>query len=203
MKRFLAPIAATALILTSLAGVAVAAKSPAPAVTTSAAAFNVDGGHSSVVFKIKHQKVANFYGRFNDVSGTFVLDAATPESSAIEIKVVSDSVDSANAKRDQHLKSADFFSVKEFPEITFKSTSTKKVSDGVYEVTGDLAFHGVTKAITAKVTDTGTGEGRGGSKIAGMEATFTIKRSEFGMNFMPGGLGEEVDLIVALEGGMK
>ncbi|MCL1495382.1 MAG: YceI family protein, partial [Pseudanabaena sp. Salubria-1] len=65
------------------------------------------------------------------------------------------------------------------------------------------AFRGVTKTITAKVADTGTGEGRGGSKIAGIEATFTIKRSEFGMNYMPGGLGEEVDLIVALEGGIR
>lgn len=203
MKRFLAPVAATALIVTSLAGVAVAAKSPAPAVSTQADAYTVDGGHSSVVFKIKHQKVANFYGRFNDVSGSFLIDAAAPEASKFDVKIVADSVDTASEKRDQHLKSADFFSVKEFPEITFKSASTKKVSEGVYEVTGELSFRGVTKTITAKVADTGTGEGRGGSKIAGIEATFTIKRSEFGMNYMPGGLGEEVDLIVALEGGIR
>ncbi len=156
-----------------------------------------------MVFKIKHQKVANFYGRFNEVSGSFNLNAAAPESSTIEVKVNADSVDSANTKRDQHIKSADFFSVKEFPDITFKSTSTAKVSDGVYDVTGDLTFRGVTKPITARVTDTGTGEGRGGAKLAGIEAVFTIQRSEFGMGFMPGGLGEDVQLIVALEGAMK
>jgi len=204
MNRLLAPIAATSLIAFALAGVALASNSPAASPAASrAAAYTVDGGHSSVVFKIKHQNVANFYGRFNDVSGTFHLDAAAPEAGSIDITVKADSVDSASSKRDQHLKSADFFSVKEFPEITFKSTGIKKAADGTFDVTGDLAFRGVTKSITAKVADTGTGEGRGGSKVAGIEATFTIQRSEFGMNFMPGGLGEDVSLIVALEGGLK
>lgn len=163
--------------------------------------FKIDAVHSAVIFSIKHQGVAFNYGRFNDISGTFNLDAAAPESSAIDVTVKTDSIDTGNAKRDGHLKSGDFFSAKEFPTLTFKSKSVKKSSDTKFEVTGELTLRGQTKPLTVNAELTGTGKGQRG-EVAGMRTIFTIKRSDFGMDFMQGkGLADEVELIVSLEGG--
>lgn len=163
-------------------------------------AYTVDAVHSTVIFRIKHMNAGYSYGRFNDLAGTFLLDDARPEASSIAITVQTESIDTANEKRDQHLRSPDFFSAKEFPTITFKSTQVKK-SGSAFEVVGDLTLHGVTKPVTATVEPSGTGKGRQGESLAGLEARFTIKRSDFGMTtYLPTALGDEVNLIVALEG---
>ncbi|MFN0011788.1 MAG: YceI family protein [Phycisphaerales bacterium] len=169
--------------------------------TTSAAqadGFKIDAVHSFVFFKIQHKGVAYSGGRFNDISGTFNLDAAKPEASTVNITLKVDSIDTANGKRDQHLKSGDFFSAKEFPQITFTSTAVKAGSEpGTFEVGGDLTMRGTTKPISIKVKETGRT-----ADNAGVWAEFTVKRSDFGVNFMVGkGLGDEVSLQVSLEGG--
>lgn len=179
-------------------GAALMAVSPAPATAGAAAivdgGFSVDPVHSSLVFKIKHMDKANFYGVFKTVTGKFSLDAADAAKSSLDISVDAASVDTRNEKRDAHVKSADFLSVKEFPAITFKSTSFKKTGDKAFDVTGDMTFRGVTKPVTAKVTQTD-------DKGAGIEATFSIKRSDFGNNTMVGkGLSDEVEFHVSLEG---
>jgi polyisoprenoid-binding protein YceI len=161
--------------------------------------YKVDPVHSSVIYKIRHMNTTNFYGRFDDLQGTVVLDEAAPESGSINLEIKTDSLDSGNPKRDQHLKSPDFFNVAQFPTITFKSTSIKKAGDKQLNVTGDLNLHGVTKPVTAKVELIGKGKGPRGNEIAGGEASFLIKRSEFGMSFMPQGLGEDVSVTVAIE----
>ncbi len=197
------------ILLSGVAGIsAIAAGRPEAAVIASPAraegAYAVDAVHSSVIYRIKHLNVSYSYGRFNDVAGSFHFDAAKPEASTLDITVKTESIDSANEKRDGHLKSQDFFSAKEFPTITFKGKTFKKVSDTSFEVTGDLTLHGQTKPVTAKVDLTGTGPGMRGGEVAGIESKFTIKRSDFGINYMVGkGLGDEVDLIVALEGGRQ
>ena len=175
---------------------------PAPAAVApiAADAFAVDPVHSGVVYSIKHMGAANFHGMFHSPTGTFAFDPAKPEAASLDVTIKLDALVSNDAKRDQHLKSADFFSAKEFPTITFKSTSAKASGDKSAEVSGDLTLRGVTKPVTARVTHTGTGEGRGGKKLAGVEATFTIKRSDFGMNYMVGPLGDDVTLTVFLEG---
>lgn len=181
------------------AGAAVLAPAPTAAVAASALADGhaIDGGHSSVVFKIKHKDTANFYGVFKTVEGTFNLDQADASKSAIDVTVKADSIDTRIGGRDSHAKSADFLSVKEFPSIKFKSTSVKKTGDKAFDVTGDLTFRGVTKPVTAKVAQTDAAG-------AGLEATFSIKRSDFGNTTMVGkGLSDEVDFIVSLEGGKK
>jgi len=174
---------------------------PAAAAPAAAEAFTVDGVHSSVVFRIKHMNVAPFYGRFNKVGGTFLLDG---DSSVVDVTIDAESVDTANGGRDKHVKSQDFLSVKEFPTIAFKSTSARKQvqGDGV-DVTGTLTFHGVTKTITVTVRPTGEAAGVKGGTVAGLEATFTIKRSEYGMGGMPGALGDDVTVMIGLEGGRK
>lgn len=178
---------------------------PAPAAARAADAFKVDAVHSAVVYRIKHMDVSYHYGRFDQVEGTFLLDKDNPSASVISITVPVDSVNSGNGGRDGHLKKADFFSVKEFPTITFKSTkvAAKGESGGypAFEVTGDLTLHGVTKPVTVEVRHTGQGKGQKG-EVAGLETTFTIKRSDYGMNFMVGkGLGDDVTITVSLEGG--
>jgi len=200
-------ITLSALSLVSVAGLGglalVPAAAPAPA-PLEADAYAVDSAHSFVVFKIKHQGVGNAYGMFVNPTGTFTIDPADHTKSTIEVSVKADGVNTGNAKRDQHLKSADFFSVKEFEEITFKSTAMKAAGDAM-EITGDLTLHGVTKPVTATATVIGTGTGRGGAPMMGVEATFTIKRTDFGMSTMVGekGLADEVMLTVALEGAKR
>lgn len=172
-------------------------------VALAAAAYEVDGVHSSVLYHVVHNKVSNFYGRFNTVSGSFLLNADEPAKSVMDITVQADSVDSANKKRDEHLKGSDFFSVKEFPTLTFKGTKFEKGEGSNWKVTGDLTFRGVTKQVVVDVKDTGTGEGRGGAKVAGFEGTVKINRSEFGVNYGIPGISDETGLIVSLQGAQK
>lgn len=168
------------------------------------AAFSVDNVHSSVLFRVKHNGVANFYGRFDEVSGSFLLNKEDASKSSLDIKVMADKVNSNNAGRDKHLKGNDFFSSAEFPEITFKGKSFKKTGDNTFDVTGDLTLRGVTKEITVPVEHTGEGKGMRGGTVAGFEAKFTIKRGDYGVSYMIGpALSDEVMLIVSLEGGKK
>lgn len=203
MKKNL--IVTSVLALVASAGViGYVASTPAVATAPLALAdtFSVDAMHSSVVFRVKHQNVAYFYGRFNKVSGSFNIDATDLSKSTLEVSVDADSVDTNNAGREKHIKSGDFFSAKEFPAITFKSSGFKKTGEKTYDVTGDLEFRGVKKTITVPVELTGTGQGRGGP-VAGIEAKFSIKRSEYGSTALLDGVSDQVDLIVALEGGKK
>jgi polyisoprenoid-binding protein YceI len=164
-----------------------------------AAEYKVDNVHSSVVFRIKHLGVSYFYGRFNDVSGKVVFNQAEPDKSEFDIIVKSGSVDTNNEKRDQHLKSPDFFNARQYPEISFKSKSVKATDEGKYEVTGDLTLHGVTKSLTITAEHVGSGKDRGGAERIGFETTFTIKRTDFDMGYMaPDALGDEVRLTVSL-----
>jgi polyisoprenoid-binding protein YceI len=162
--------------------------------------YKVDPVHSTVLFKVKHFGVGYVYGRFNKFAGTVSFDDANPADSSIAVTVNTSSVDSGNQGRDQHLRGPDFFNVKEFPEVTFKSTAVKKIDDHNYEVTGDLTLLGVTKPITAKVERIGTATDPRGGQRSGIEAVFTIKRLDYGMKFMPDALGDEVTVTAALEG---
>jgi polyisoprenoid-binding protein YceI len=168
-------------------------------VATSAHAdsFKIDPVHSTVIFSNHHMNAGNVYGRFNDVNGTFSIDG---DDVKIDATVKTDSIDTNNQKRDSHLKSGDFFNAAQFPTITFKSkkSSAGKDKDTV-EVVGDLTLHGVTKEITVIVQKTGIG-GMGKEVRGGLETSFTVKRSDYGMDKMVGPSGDEVKLIVALEG---
>ena len=160
--------------------------------------WTVDPGHSSVVFKVKHANAAWFKGSFDVINGTVSLDPSKAEAGSVQLTIPVDSVDSNDKGRDDHLKNADFFNAKENPEITFKSTKIQKKGEA-YEVTGDLALAGKSKSTTLKVEYIGAGEMRG--KRMGYSTTFTIKRSDFGMNYGVDAkaLGDEVTLMIDLE----
>ncbi len=164
--------------------------------------YAADAVHSSIVYRVKHMDTSYFWGRFNDFSGTFTLDKENPAQGKLDFQVKTDSIDTANAKRDQHLKSPDFFNAVQFPVISFKSSSITK-SGAAYEVVGDLTLHGVTRPVSVKVVPTGSGTNQMGKPIAGIDASFTIKRSDFGMNKMVGPVGDEVWVNVCIEGSQK
>lgn len=162
--------------------------------------FRVDGVHSSVIFRIKHLNLSYAYGRFNEPSGTFILDTKNPEKSSVDIKIEVSKLDTFSEKRDQHLRSPDFFNGKQFPVIMFKSQKIKKIDVDTFDVTGDLTLRGVTKKTTLRVEHTGFGKDPMGGFRAGFESTITLKRSDYGMNFMLGPIGDEVRITVSIEG---
>jgi len=184
-------------LIAPLAFVAASTNAAEPA-QAAPSTWNVDATHSSVVFKVKHLGVCNFYGRFNQVAGTVVLDEAKPGDSKVELTIPAESVDTNNGKRDAHLKSADFFNAGEFPEIKFVSRTVKKDGDKRFKVDGDLTLHGVTKPLSVTVDLLGVADNRGG-KVAGFDVNFTFKRSDFGMTFMLEGLGDEIAVMAGIE----
>lgn len=165
--------------------------------------YQVDNAHSSVIFRIKHLNVSYTYGRFNEVSGSFLLDDAKPENSSVKIEIKTASLDTNSADRDKHLKSPDFFNVKQFPASTFVSKSVKALGQDKYEVTGDLTLLGVSKPVSFTLTKTGEGDSPFKDHRAGFETNLTIKRSDFGMKFMPELLEDNVWLLVSIEGVRK
>ena len=184
-----------------LAALALAALGTASLETASRAAetYSVDPVHSSVSFGISHAGISDIHGRFNDFSGKFVINKDDPSKSSFELDIKVESVDTNNAKRDEHLRAPDYFNAKQFPSLTFQSTKVK-ATDAGYEVTGDLTLHGVTKPVTLSL--------KGGHKVVefpkgtprvGVTSFVTIKRSEFGMTTELGALGDDVHIIVGLE----
>ncbi len=161
--------------------------------------YKIDPQHATVIYKISHLGLSNAYGRFNEPTGTVVLDDDASKSSfTFEIQV--DKIDTANPKRDAHLKSPDFFDARQFPTITFKSTAVTKNGDNKYNVTGDLTLHGVTKSITVPIEKTGEGNGlKPGETRTGWEAQVDLKRTDFGVKGLVGPVGDDVRLTISFE----
>ncbi|SIN73304.1 Polyisoprenoid-binding protein YceI [Singulisphaera sp. GP187] len=166
-----------------------------------AQAYKVDTVHSATVFRVKHMNTSYSYGRFNDISGQFSLDEKDPKNAHLDIVVKTDSIDTANANRDKHLKSPDFFNAVQYKTISFKSKSVAKSGADTFQVHGDLTLHGVTKPLALTVTRTGAGKDMKGKPVAGFETEFAIKRSDFNMNKMLEGIGDDVKIVVSVEGG--
>jgi polyisoprenoid-binding protein YceI len=160
--------------------------------------YQIDPLHSAVTFKISHLGLSWVHGRFNEFSGSFTIDADAAKTS-FTLNIKPESVDTGNAKRDEHLRSPDFFNVKQFPALGFKSTAVKAVKDG-YEVTGDLTLHGVTKSITFTLLGGRKAEFPRGVQRTGYSTELAIKRSDFGMDKMLEAIGDEVRIAISFEG---
>lgn len=175
----------------------------APAVHA-ADTWTIDKGHSEASFQVRHF-VTNVRGRFTDFSGTIVTDSAKPESSTVEFKITTASIDTAVADRDKHLRSADFFDAEKFPEISFKSSSIKASGKDTYAVTGTFTMRGVSKEVTLPVTFLGGVKDPWGNQRAGFETSATLNRKDYGMNWNKaldqGGfvLGDEVKVAINIE----
>jgi len=179
------------------------AKVPEP----SDGAFRVDPVHSSVLFSTIHFGASRFYGRFNEVGGSIEFDPAHPGDSKVTIEIDMASVDTHDKKRDQHLRGPDFFAAKEFPVMTFTSKSVKVLKQAAtgqpltLEVTGEVELAGKKKPLTVRVAQVGAGQGMGGAELVGFETRFSLTRSDFGIDYMVGPIGDEVDVILSLEAG--
>ena len=177
----------------------------AAAASLSAETYTIDSVHSSAGFSLRHL-VSKFSSSFTKVSGTVSYDATKPEASSVEATVEIASVATANEKRDNHIKSPDFFDATKFPTASFKSTSWKKTGTDTFDVTGNLTLKDVTKEVTFKTTLVGSGPGMGGAILTGWEATTIIKKSDFGLAgpaMLSSVLGDDVTLNISVEAGHK
>jgi polyisoprenoid-binding protein YceI len=145
--------------------------------------YKIDPAHSSAHFVVRHMMITNVRGAFSSVQGSVVIDPDAPEASSVEATIDASSINTNEAQRDAHLKSADFLEVAKYPNITFKSKKVARDGDE-WKVTGDLSLHGVTKEVTLKVEGlTAEGKDPYGNIRVGTSATTKIKRSEFGLTF--------------------
>lgn len=179
------------------------------AVPALAADYGIDTAHSSAQFSVRHMMVSNVRGEFNKVTGTVHYDDAKPEAIVVKATIDVNTVSTREPKRDEHLKSPDFFDVAKYPTITFESTGAKKVSGGL-NVTGNLTIHGVTKPVVLHVTGlTGETKDPWGLLRRGATATTTINRQEFGLkwnNKLDGGgvvISDEVQITLDIEATRK
>ncbi len=143
----------------------------------------IDAVHSHVGFSVKHMMVATARGQFKTYSGSLKLDEKDFSKSAFEGEIDVASVDTANADRDNHLRTNDFFDAPNHPKITYKSTSIEKKGEGEYVVHGDLTIRGITKPVALDVEFLGTSKNPYGKTVAGFSARGTINRKDFGVAF--------------------
>jgi polyisoprenoid-binding protein YceI len=165
--------------------------------------YVIDAVHSGVTFQISHMGVSYIPGRFNQFSGNFTIDTSDPAKSSFSLTIKTESVDTNNSKRDEHLRSPDFFNAKQFPTITFASTAVKAVEGG-YEVTGDLTMHGETKPITFSLKGGKTAEFPPKVIRTGFTSPqIVIKRTDFGVGKPMPVLGDDVYIAISFEGTKK
>jgi len=165
--------------------------------------YVADPAHSSVNFSIRHffTKVP---GRFTKFDATITVDRDNLQNSSAEATIEIASVKTEAPDRDAHLQKPEFFDAAQFPTMTFKSKSWKKTGEDTFDVTGDLTIKGVTKVAVLKVKSLGFGPGmRPGSMLSGWEGTTTINRSDFGVSAFPKVVGEEVEITINVEAGLK
>ena len=158
-------------------GLAVATSS-----ATAGEALKIDPSHSTISFKVRHL-LGTAKGTFTKFSGTVMVDRDHPEESSVTAIIQVTTIDTGLAKRDEHLCGDDFFNVKKFPEITFKSRQVKKTGPSAGEIVGDFTMHGVTRPITLRVALSGSVEPDAKQPLKWHVTTGPIKRSEFGLSW--------------------
>jgi len=175
-----------------------------PQIATTTTTWNIDPVHSTVEFKVKHMMISNVKGQFTGVKGTLTLDESKVINSRVEASIDAASINTHEAQRDAHLKSADFFDVEKFPTLSFKSTRITRASDGDLAVAGDLTIHGVTRSVVFTVEGpTAPGKDPWGNTRVGLTATTKINRKDFGLTWNAaletGGILVGDDVTITLE----
>lgn len=167
--------------------------------------YNFDRAHTFIGFKVKHMGLVEVPGYFRDFTGTVNYDAKDPSKSSVQFTAKATSVDTGVAGRDNHLRTADFFEVEKYPELTFKSTKVEKKGKG-WIITGDFTLKGVTKTISFPFNISGflPPDQRSGGKM-GITAETSINRRDYGVNYgsnMPNGtpvLSDDVKIVLQIE----
>ena len=145
--------------------------------------WTIDPTHSEITFKVKHLVISTVTGKFQEFDATIESDNEDFEDANITFEANINSIETGNEDRDNHLKSEDFFNASEFPKMTFKSTSFKKVGDGEYKLIGDLTIRGNTKQVELDAEYGGTVVDPYDQTKAGFEVTGKINRKEFGLTW--------------------
>ena len=168
--------------------------------------WNIDTAHSEVTFSVKHMMVSKVTGSFNIFKGALEIDENNLDASWVEAEADTNSIDTRDERRDGHLRSADFFDAAQHPTIVFKSKKIEKKGNNEYKVLGDLTLHGVTKEVAFDADYAGQiAKDPFGMRRAGLTATTTINRKDFGLNWNQaleaGGVmvGENVKIEINLE----
>ena len=167
--------------------------------------YNFDKAHSFIGFKVRHMGLIEVPGFFRDFTGEVNFDSKDVSKSSVKFKAMMTSVDTGVAGRDKHLRTADFFEVEKYPEMTFNSTKVEKKGKG-WVVTGDLTMKGVTKSVSIPFEIAGwlPASERAGMKM-GIAGETTINRRDFGVNYgnnLPSGIAavsDEVKVVLQIE----
>jgi polyisoprenoid-binding protein YceI len=195
--------------LAGVIGLAAASAASLTPVAAEAAAetFVIDPVHTNIVFVTSHLGFSRMIGQFQAFSGEFTFDDQAVKNSAVSVTIQTASVDTDDQARDDHLRSPDFFNAAEFPEMTFASTAIERTGDKTGKITGDLTLLGVTKPVTLDVTFNQRAPHPlpqyNGVEVAGFSAATTIKRSDFGMSTFVPAIGDEIEIILEVEGQAK
>jgi polyisoprenoid-binding protein YceI len=201
------------LVLLALAAMPAAAQAPrpvaAPAATAATAAassdaFVLDVSHTNVGFRVKHLGINTVNGRFDRFSGSFTWDSTAPALTSVDVTIDAASVDTDIERRDNHLRSSDFFFVDSFPTITFRSTNVRRVEGNRFRVLGDLTIRGVTKPVVLDAELTGLLRLKSGAEVAAVSAKTTINRFDYGLawNRLTEGVANvapEVEIVLDIE----
>jgi polyisoprenoid-binding protein YceI len=173
---------------------------------TSTTTWTIDPAHAVAEFKVKHMMISNVKGQFPKVTGSLTLDESNLANSRVEAVIEAASIETRDAQRNGHLKSADFLDVEKFPTLSFKSTRISVVGDGELAVEGDLSIHGVTRKVSFSVEGpTPPTKDPWGNTRIGLSATTKINRKDFGLTWNAaletGGIlvGEEVTITLDVE----
>ena len=174
--------------------------------TTATSTWNIDPVHSTAQFKVKHMMISSVKGEFTTITGKLQFDASDLANSRVEAVIDAASINTRDAQRDAHLKSADFLDVEKFPTLSFKSTRVTAERDGELEVEGELTIHGVTRNVAFDVEGPSAPvKDPWGNMRIGLSATSRINRKDFGLTWNAaletGGVlvGEEVTLTLDVE----
>jgi polyisoprenoid-binding protein YceI len=164
----------------------------------------IDRSHSEVGFQVRHL-LSRVRGRFNDFDGTIDFDESNPANSRVAVTIPAGSIDTGEADRDKHLRSADFFDIEKYPALTFKSTLVTPRGEHTYDVAGDLTIHGVTRPVTLPASFLGAAQDPWGNTKLVFEAELTLNRKDFGLTWNAaletGGflVGDEVKVSLAIQ----
>ena len=195
MHRLLITAAAVAALVT-----------PVRAETT----WEIDPAHTNVQFSVRHLMISNVRGEFGKVSGTVTANDQDLTRSKVEATIDAATINTREAKRDEHLRSPDFLDVARYPSITFVSKKIAKAGDGRWKVTGDLTLHGVTREVVLDVEAPGTAvKDFTGNVRSGARVSTKIDRKDYGIVWnkaLDGGgiaVGDEIEITIDVEGVKK
>jgi polyisoprenoid-binding protein YceI len=179
-----------------LAGLAAALALPSLAATTT---WNLDPFHSNAQFTVRHLGISNVQGDFTKISGTVAIDDADIAKSTVNVTIDTTSVDTRVSRRDDDLKSPNFFDVAKYPTITFQSTKVTRAGDGKLTITGNLTIKDVTKEVTLDVTGPSAPVTAMGGQHRGFSASTKINRQDFHVSADPGMVGDDIAIQIDCE----